>query len=119
MNQSEFFESIESTFSACLETAKKKNQDYAGDKDPFANFGRVETFGICTVEQGILVRITDKLARVSNLIGGENPAVVDESVDDTLLDAINYLAILKAYRDSKRSEVKEIKATSENNYWLP
>lgn len=118
MNQSEFFQSIEETFSTCLETAKKKNQDYAGDKDPFANFSRVETFGICTVEQGVLVRITDKLARVSNLIcSGKNPAVADESVDDTLLDAINYLAILKAYRDSKRSEdISVLKETKNNSH---
>lgn len=109
MNQGQFLANIEQTFKTCLDTAKKKNQDYAGDHDPFNNFNRVESFNICSVEQGILVRITDKIARVSNLITSDKaPAVLDESIDDTLLDAINYLAILKAYRDSQK-QVKNAK----------
>lgn len=102
MNQEDFLNHIEFTFAECLEIAKAKNKDYAGDHDPFNNFNRVQSFNICTVEQGILVRLTDKIARVSNLISsGRDPAVVDESIDDTILDAINYLAILRTYRASK------------------
>ena len=40
-----------------------KNRDYAGNdgKEPFANFTRVESMGICSTEQGFLTRITDKM----------------------------------------------------------
>lgn len=106
MNNSQFIESMIQTFGDCIETAKKKNQDYAGDADPFANFSKVETFGICSVETGILVRITDKMARISNLLSSDkDPAVIDESIDDTIMDAINYFAILKAYRESQQGKV--------------
>lgn len=99
MNRQEFHQSLEATFRQCLEISEKKNADYATGSDPFNNFNRIETLGICSVQQGILVRLTDKLARVSNLIGsGKGPSVKDESIDDTILDAINYLAILRAYR---------------------
>lgn len=106
MNQSSFLAHIEQTFAQCLDIAETKNRDYAGDHDPFNNFNRVQSFNICTVEQGILVRLTDKIARVSNLISsGRDPAVVDESIDDTILDAINYLAILRAYRANKEGKL--------------
>ena len=45
-----------------------KNKDYAGNggKEPFANFTRCEAMGVCTTEQGFLVRIVDKLSRMSS-----------------------------------------------------
>lgn len=117
MNSSQFIESLIQTFGDCIDTAKKKNQDYAGDADPFANFSKVETFGICSVETGILVRITDKMARISNLLTSDkDPAVLDESVDDTIMDAINYFAILKAYREAKRGKVSNTFAVLNNEY---
>jgi len=92
-------ESMESTFKNCLEIAKKKNADYAGDtenSDPFQNF-KNSTVVKVSVERGILVRLMDKMSRISNLIDAE-AKVKDESVYDTIDDAINYLSILKAYR---------------------
>jgi hypothetical protein len=45
---------------------------------------------------GILVRMTDKLARACRLAQGQAPQVGDEALTDTLLDLANYavLAIL-------------------------
>ena len=47
-----------------------KNRDYAGNdgQEPFANFTRVESMGICTTEQGFMTRITDKLSRLSSFL---------------------------------------------------
>jgi len=91
--------SLEKTFSDCLETAKRKNADYAGiNSDPFKNFKNSTVVGV-TVEKGILVRLMDKMSRISNLLEAE-AQVKDESIYDTIDDAINYLAILKAYKQN-------------------
>jgi len=100
MNQKEFLDNIEETYKKCLQTSKKKNDDYAGSDDPFANFKRSRVVGV-DVGRGILVRLMDKIARVSNCLDGD-VEVKDERVEDTILDAINYLAILKAWRDSQK-----------------
>jgi hypothetical protein len=89
------------TFTACFETAQRKNHDYGGsNNDPFANF-RNSTIAGVSVERGILVRLMDKMSRISTLLDKE-AMVKDEAVDDTIDDAINYLAILKSYRKQNK-----------------
>jgi len=75
---------------------KAKNNDYAGVKDPYKNFRLCETLGVCSIEQGILVRISDKLSRVTTLLKSDIK-VKDEKITDTLLDMSNYIDILKCY----------------------
>lgn len=99
MTTKEFLKSIERTFAVGLDICTKKNADYAGEDDPFKNFKSAEVVGV-PLERAILVRVLDKLSRVSNLLDKE-AAVADESIEDTLIDMINYLAILKAHRESK------------------
>ncbi|AIY89919.1 nucleotide modification associated domain-containing protein [Geoglobus acetivorans] len=91
-------------FTECLEIARKKNRDYAGNRSPFHNFELCERLGICSLEEGILVRMTDKMSRIANLLKKEAD-VRDESIEDTLKDLINYSAILIAY----------LRTTRENN----
>ena len=75
-----------------------KNIDYAQQEDPFSNFEMVESLKICDVPTGILVRISDKLARIANLLRRNGKmAVKDERLEDTLLDLINYSIILTSY----------------------
>jgi Zn-finger nucleic acid-binding protein len=81
------------TFRVCLAISRRKNQDYASDADPLANFRACQQFGV-TLPQGIMVRLSDKFSRIGNLIDGRDPAVRDERLEDTIQDAINYLAIL-------------------------
>ena len=80
---------------------EKKNHDYAGNNDPFANFLRVQHLGICTAEQGFLVRMADKLSRLSTYATVGKLEVKDEGVYDTLIDMINYSVLLSAYIKSK------------------
>jgi len=88
---------------AALATMAHKNHDYAGGKgeSPFKNFTMASTLGLCSVEQGILVRMTDKLSRLVTYSEGEEAQVSDESFDDTVVDLINYTIILSAYRQTK------------------
>ena len=92
---------VRRTFAHGLEIISRKNQDYGAGSDPFRNFRSASVVGL-SVERAILVRTLDKLSRVSTLLD-KPPAVVEESLEDTIIDAINYLAILKAYRDTEKA----------------
>ena len=80
-----------------------KNRDYAGNHgtEPFANFTRCEAMGICNTEQGFLVRITDKMSRLSSFLDSGKMHVKDESFHDTVIDVINYMVLLAAYTEEK------------------
>ena len=93
---------IEATFNECLEIARRKNNDYAGEKtiDPYKNLKGSLFVGV-SPDRAIMVRVMDKMSRISNLLSQEN-AVKDESIMDTINDTINYMAILKSYLKSGR-----------------
>ena len=94
--------------------SKSKNADYsdpdAHPDDPmriFRNFMLVEKLGVCSVEQGFLVRLCDKFSRLCNLLRkGHKRQVLDESKEDTILDIINYVILLASYL--KAVQEKEI-----------
>jgi hypothetical protein len=69
---------------------RKKNADYANEEDPLANFRR---FG----ELGFVVRMEDKLARLTTFARRGILEVENESLDDTLLDLVNYCVLLSFY----------------------
>jgi len=88
------------TFTKCMEVAIRKNNDYGGSNNsPFANFENSTVVGV-PVERGILVRLMDKMSRISTLLDKE-AMIKDEAITDTIEDAINYLAILKSYINQK------------------
>lgn len=60
---------------------KAKNNDYG---NAFASYGSF----------GVIVRMTDKVVRVINLLDSNTPVMVRESVEDTLNDLIGYAALL-------------------------
>ena len=79
-----------------LELFKKKNADYG---DSFANFGPI----------GVIVRMGDKINRLSSVTNNGVNLVNNESVRDTLIDLHNYAAMAimlldeKKYRNTKYS----------------
>jgi len=104
MNQQELLDHMRETYTKCLDTAKAKNNDYAGQgNDGFNNFGFVERLRVTSTVTGLLVRICDKFARMINLTQ-QVAAVKDESLSDTIRDLINYLAILLAVLSDKRDQ---------------
>lgn len=103
MTRDELFKTHEQMCKFALELMKKKNADYAGSDgvNPFANFRRAEALGICSTEQAFLVRMTDKMSRLSSFAAKGKLDVEDESVYDTLIDMINYSVLLAAYLKTK------------------
>ena len=85
-----------------------KNRDYAGNEgiEPFANFTRVEAMGICKTEQGFMVRLTDKMSRLSSFVRAGKMHIKDESFKDTCVDVINYMVLLAAYLKDKETQGK-------------
>lgn len=93
MTNQQYVQNIKETFDACLEIVKRKNADYSGTEDAFKGFRNAEVIGV-SKERAILVRIMDKVGRVSNLLD-KQAEVKDEAIADTLKDLVNYVAILK------------------------
>ena len=80
-----------------LEAAKlfeKKNKDYG---DSFANFGPV----------GVIIRMGDKINRLSNVTNNGVNLIKTESIRDTLLDLHNYSAMAIMLMDEKKEKKNE------------
>lgn len=90
------------------ELMKLKNADYAGKSgtEPFANFTRCESMGICNTEAGMLVRMTDKLSRLSSFVEAGAFKVKDESLEDTCVDIINYAVLFHSFIQDKKNSTK-------------
>lgn len=103
MNREELFKHHDEICGEALELMKKKNHDYAGNsgETPFANFERCEAMGICSTEAGFLVRLTDKLSRLSTFSHSGKLVVQNESYNDAIIDIINYCVLFSAYVKSK------------------
>ena len=72
---------LEKIQNECKQIFQKKNKDYG---DAFAQHGTV----------GVLVRISDKMARFTNISKkGLEISVSDETLKDTLMDLHNYAAM--------------------------
>lgn len=88
----EYLQNFQKITGEMLALTSAKNADYASDSDPFANF---RTFG----ELGILVRMSDKFARLKTLLVDKKDATVaNETVEDTILDLATYSVLLLTYR---------------------
>lgn len=75
----------------------KKNKDY-GNGNPLGNFMDAAGLGV-TPFKGVLVRMSDKWARIRSLVNKDGVgAVVDESIEDTLIDLANYAILAVVIR---------------------
>ena len=80
-----------------------KNNDYG---DSFANFGPI----------GVIVRMGDKINRLSNITNSSVTFVQTESIRDTLIDLHNYAAMAIMLMDeSKADETKEKQKNTSTN----
>jgi len=100
----ELLANIMATYSSCIKTIANKNHDYNAGEHPLDNFFNVEKLNITSAEKGILVRLSDKLSRITSLID-KQAKVKDESIYDTIDDAINYFALLKEVIKYKKAHI--------------
>ena len=94
-----------------LSLINSKNDDYANPTDFYANFRLCEQAGI-PMFIGVHVRMLDKISRLNSFIERFNRTgeitAHHESIEDTLLDTINYSAImLDTYRQHKEKQNHE------------
>lgn len=102
MTQEDFLINFKKTLDDNFVIVRKKNADYATNEDAFLNFKACEAFGI-SIETALIVRMCDKMSRISNLVNKE-AEVKDESVLDTLQDLSNYATILKIYLEHEKQK---------------
>jgi len=103
MNREELLKHHENVCEMARELMKKKNHDYAGEsgETPFANFSRTEAMGVCSTEQGFLVRVVDKVSRLSTFVSAGELKVDNESYEDAVVDIINYMVLFSGYLKEK------------------
>ena len=103
MNREELLKHHDYLCNTAKEIMKKKNHDYAGKggETPFANFERCEAMGVCSTEQGFLVRVIDKVSRLSTFVEAGELKVDNESYEDAILDIINYMILLSGFLNGK------------------
>ena len=81
---------------------QKKSEDYATGSDPFANFKRGEILGFATAEEGLMLRVVDKISRISTFLQKGQLTVENESVTDSIMDIINYMVLLQGLLEDKK-----------------
>lgn len=115
---------IQKIFTDCYELLQSKNADYTkiNAGDPFYNFKQegvqhfLENNKIDVIDAtslGILIRLNDKARRISNLLLTGNVAILTESIEDTLLDQINYSAILLCWLKTQRVNESKMQGKKE------
>lgn len=105
MLQNEFHKHVDESLCQIQDLLNKKNADYGGDTgDVLNNIKTCEILGICSAEQGILIRIADKYKRMITLLASKkDPEVTDETIDDTIRDIIGYLILILAVRKDRNA----------------
>jgi len=107
MNKQDFFHYHQKFTKKILDISQKKNTDYTGETtDPFANFSAVERNGLTSTEVGFMVRMTDKMQRLTSYVQNGKLLVEDEKVEDTLMDLANYCILFSAYLESQKEDTQ-------------
>ena len=105
MNTVQFVSNLKRLQKKGLNLIKSKNNDYSGVHDaPFRNFDLSADIAGISPEQGLLVRMGDKMTRAGNIISGKEQQIADEKIEDTLLDLSNYALILSSRIKDRENE---------------
>lgn len=104
MTRQDLIELHQELTSKARELMVRKNADYTGGGGPFANFETSQMYGVHRVK-GALIRLNDKLQRINSFVT-QDLQVKDESVEDTIIDVINYVVLIAGMiREEKSTKV--------------
>lgn len=106
MTQQQYFDAFTTITEKMIQLTKVKNTDYAESDDAFANFKVIEVLshGRITTADGIWVRMTDKIKRISSLLSREAVGK-DEKLTDTVFDLAVYSVILMIWLQHIEQEI--------------
>jgi len=97
MNRQQYLDVFKDTCDEMLNLTTRKNNDYGGVTDPFKNF---RDFGV----KGVLVRMSDKFARIKTALWEERELkVADEVIEDTIFDLAVYSVILRIILEAQKN----------------
>ena len=80
-----------------------KAADYADNENVYSNFEGAARIAGVSVDVVFNVMIGIKMERLRQLMSGKSPN--HESLEDTLMDAANYLALWQGYRRQKQEHL--------------
>lgn len=106
--QETFIDDIAKLYANGIKTIQVKNADYANDINPFKNFETTARVVGITTAQSIMTRLCDKITRTGNLLT-KDAAVLDEKIEDTIMDGINYFGILYAWLLEEKRRASSMK----------
>ncbi len=113
---------IEKIFNETRDLVLRKNADYGSSflESPKLLAKSDNSFPIPIEELGIIVRISDKIARIQNLLKGlnetSNPKVSNESLEDSITDLMGYCGlwlVTKRLRNDSTHNAQHIKEESD------
>ena len=98
MTQADYLAFHAAVLAKASELTKRKNDDYNPTVDALGNLRLCEHMDLVSTPTGIAVRLCDKFSRLCRLVktGDANRSVLDERLEDTVLDIINYSVLLLA-----------------------
>jgi len=82
---------------------ESKAADYADNENVYSNFEGAARISGVTVDVVFNVMVGIKMERLRQLMSGKTPN--HESLEDTLMDAANYLALWQGYRRQKEAQL--------------
>ncbi len=110
---SSFIQDTQALLNRCIELLKSKSNDYAEGGDAFLNFKTAAQVAGISPEQTLLTLLGMKLSRLTQLVGKGKKAQ-NESVEDTMLDVINYVILLRGMMKERELTVTEQPLASYN-----
>jgi len=114
MTNKDFIEETQRFFEECLDVMNTKGQEYAGSEDKFANFKRLANKYNVPTEEICGIYMTKHLDSIDSFIRErragksvmEIEAGLSEPISGRIMDAVNYLFILKGIVDEERTKMK-------------
>lgn len=101
---STFVQDTQALFDRCIELMRNKSNDYAEGGDAFLNFKNAAQIAGISPEQTLLTLLGMKISRLTQLVSKGKKAK-NESVEDTLLDLINYVVLLRGMIKEQENNV--------------